>query len=38
MRKVDARELACPKPVLLTKAAIDDKTVNEIEVDRRAHV
>ena len=32
MRKVDARGLACPKPVLLTKAVIDDKSVNKVEV------
>ena len=32
MRKVDARNLACPKPVLLTKEAISDEAVDAIEV------
>jgi len=32
MKKVDARKLACPKPVLLTKEAISDKSTNQIEI------
>lgn len=32
MKRVDARKLACPKPVLLTKEAIGDESTNRIEV------
>lgn len=32
MKSVDARKLACPKPVLLTKEAISDESTNQVEV------
>jgi selenium metabolism protein YedF len=32
MKSVDARALACPKPVLLTKDAISDEAVNQVEI------
>lgn len=32
MKRVDARQLACPKPVILTKEAISDEAINQVEV------
>ena len=32
MKSVDARKLACPKPVLLTKEAISVESTNQVEV------
>lgn len=32
MKSVDARGLACPKPVLLTKDAISDSATNQVEI------
>ena len=32
MKKIDARGLACPAPVLQTKNAIEDENLNSIEV------
>jgi selenium metabolism protein YedF len=32
MKRIDARSLACPKPVILTKDAISDESTNQIEV------
>jgi len=32
MKRVDGRNLACPKPVILTKEAISDESNNQVEV------
>ena len=32
MKQIDARELACPAPVLQTKNAIEEEKLNSIEV------